>query len=150
MEEFNTKELTFVEDVPRAFSGIQAMLQTTYPEGILLGLLRLFFDICFLWAPSGDLKRRRPSASFEGGPFQDGLPSWSWMGWQVRTVFHKNLDYIANLWYMRFSQLMAEWYTMTTPKAPLKRIESDSHDPSGLLKQTTWGWSLVGRERSWT
>jgi hypothetical protein len=77
--EYNSKQLTYVEDAYRAFLGVMVTLGRTFERGMLYGLPEMFFDVCLLWQPFGVLKRRKTDQSTA---YEDSMPSWSWLGWQ--------------------------------------------------------------------
>jgi hypothetical protein len=75
---FNTKDLTYPEDVLPAFAGITYSLSSIFDRGFLCGLPVMFFDMALLWRPDGALERRIPKVS----AVKPCLPSWSWAGWR--------------------------------------------------------------------
>ena len=78
VNQFNVRNLTYPEDVSRAFAGIiNVLTQTVIPKGFFWGLPIEYFDAALLWIPQEQLKRRLPKADGSEAP-----PSWSWMGWQ--------------------------------------------------------------------
>ncbi|OJD34800.1 heterokaryon incompatibility protein [Diplodia corticola] len=80
---FNTKELTYPEDLPYSFAGMATMLSRSFAGGIICGLPAMFFDVALLWGShEACMKRRVPLAAQDEAV--DILPSWSWMGWQGR------------------------------------------------------------------
>ncbi|GME46762.1 putative heterokaryon incompatibility protein [Neofusicoccum parvum] len=77
---YNWRELSFQEDAHVAFSGVERVIERSFPAGFLYGLPELFFDLTLLWWANEPLKRRvKPSA--DNGY---SLPSWSWLGWHGR------------------------------------------------------------------
>ncbi|CAM1509476.1 Fc.00g032150.m01.CDS01 [Cosmosporella sp. VM-42] len=77
VSDFNTRQLTFPEDILAAFSGFAYALSSTLPGGFVSGLLTFFFDAALLWQPDTEMHRRVPKNS--GG--KHCLPSWSWAAW---------------------------------------------------------------------
>src|SRR5689334_2467772 len=78
---YNTRDLTFDDDVLAAFAGITTSL-SSFEGGFLFGLPELFLDVAMLWRPLGPCRRR--AASPRGDPtHRSALPSWSWIGWQM-------------------------------------------------------------------
>jgi hypothetical protein len=79
--EYNTRHLSYAEDVLNAFSGILGAICHAYKFGFLSGLALSFFDIALLWQPRGSSKRR---VAKNGESTTACLPSWSWAGWHCR------------------------------------------------------------------
>jgi hypothetical protein len=70
ISKYCSRSLTFETDIERAIAGTTDCMGSTFPGGVLNGLPIFFFDIAFLWKPSGEVTRRI------------GQPSWSWTGWK--------------------------------------------------------------------
>lgn len=78
---YNWRELSFQEDAHVAFSGVERVIERSFPGAFLYGLPEFFFDLTLLWWPNEPVARRvKPSA--DNGYC---LPSWSWLGWHGRT-----------------------------------------------------------------
>lgn len=74
---YNWRELSFENDAHIAFSGVERVVEQSFPGGFFYGLPELFFDLALLWRPEEPVNRRvKPSA--DNGYC---LPSWSWLGW---------------------------------------------------------------------
>ena len=79
---YSWRELSYEEDAHVAFSGIERVIERSFPAGFLYGLPEFFFDLTLLWFPGERLERRvKPSA--DNGYC---LSSWSWLGWYGRIV----------------------------------------------------------------
>ncbi|KAL6710830.1 hypothetical protein ACN47E_007887 [Coniothyrium glycines] len=73
---FNTRALTYPEDVLDAFAGCLHQLSQVFYGGFLTGMPMMFLDAALLWQPWTCMKRReslRRNDAF--------LPTWSWVGW---------------------------------------------------------------------
>jgi len=66
---YTARNLTYQEDVIKAFSAVTRFFEPSFPDGMLWGVPEFVFDSCLTWR-SGALQVRRP-----------GFPSWSWIGW---------------------------------------------------------------------
>ncbi|KAI9861285.1 MAG: hypothetical protein M1813_005459 [Trichoglossum hirsutum] len=75
VEVYMKRELSCPEDVLRAFSGILSDFERRSQIPFVCGLPEVAFEIALLWAPIGDIKRRK---SPKGEPV---FPTWSWAGW---------------------------------------------------------------------
>ncbi|KAM5343260.1 hypothetical protein ACJ41O_014226 [Fusarium nematophilum] len=130
---FNTKALTIQGDAPKAFAGIQAMLHRVHPGGLIYGLSEFFFEISLAWSSLySDVQRRTGSDAAKLD--QDGLPSWSWLGWQGDITFPNDAEFQRmKAWNKHeqkigFREPVAEWFTMASPNATSKRkIRSEWH-----------------------
>lgn len=82
---YNTRDLTFDDDVLAAFAGITTSLSSSFEGGFLFGLPEVFLDVALLWRPLGPCRRRAASRRRGDGPatHKSALPSWSWIGWQM-------------------------------------------------------------------
>jgi hypothetical protein len=123
---FNTKSLTMQEDAARAFAGIQAMLHRVHPGGLLYGLSEFFFEIALAWSSLYDNVERR-QASDPTKVLEDGLPSWSWLGWYGRVNFPLDTEFeLLEPWHSHehkvgFREPVAEWFTITSPDSTNRR-----------------------------
>lgn len=108
VREFNEKNLTYDEDVLRAFSGIQTHFNGIFPSGLIFGHPELFFDISLCWSTWDNLRRRTLSERFSGDPMRDGLPSWSWMGWQGKTLVPTDAEHQPGDF--GFTEPVTKWY----------------------------------------
>lgn len=130
---FNSRAFTMPEDAPRAFAGIQAMLHRVHPGGLLYGLSEFFFDISLAWTSlHHSIQRRR--GSNPANALQDGLPSWSWLGWQGNFEFHLDAEFqVMPPWNYHnqkvgFREPVTEWFTMATPASTTRRrVKSEWH-----------------------
>jgi hypothetical protein len=127
IEVFNFKKLTYPEDIPRAFAGIQSFLNKFYQGGLLFGLPEFFFDIALFWLGDIDCKRRQGSRPLSDNPIENGLPSWSWMGWEGKVRFPTDCEFetIISIHGVGFTEPVTKWYTMESLDAePRRRIDS--------------------------
>ena len=76
--DYSYRDLTFKEDIMRAFAGITNTLAATFLGGFHFGLPRLFFDTALLWLPDPENIMERRCKDSNQNPF----PSWSWVGWK--------------------------------------------------------------------
>ncbi|KAF4983838.1 hypothetical protein FZEAL_844 [Fusarium zealandicum] len=123
---FNTRALTMQEDAPKAFAGIHAMLHRVHPGGLLYGLSEFFFEISLAWSSLySDVQRRCTSDVTKSN--QDGLPSWSWLGWQGDVTFPYDAEFqMTRPWHYNeqkigFREPVTEWFTMASPHSTDKR-----------------------------
>ena len=79
ISEYMRRNLTYEEDILRAFSGILESLGSSMLGGFFFGLPQLFFDAALLWVPKKNLTRRE---GVKSGIVKNALPSWSWAGWK--------------------------------------------------------------------
>ncbi|KAF4466789.1 HET-domain-containing [Fusarium albosuccineum] len=147
---FNTKALTMQEDAPRAFTGIQAMLHRVHPGGILYGLSEFFFEIALAWSSLySDVERRRASDATKS--LEDGLPSWSWLGWHGDINFPYDAEFqLMQPWHYHeqkvgFREPVTEWFTMASPNGTIRRrVRSEwyncksSHQVSAVELPSGW------------
>lgn len=78
--EYCRRDMTYQEDAHAAFTGIEKVLERTFPAGFLYGLPEFFFDYAILWNPGRVLKRRMVPSGHEDVCYK--FPSWSWLGWE--------------------------------------------------------------------
>ncbi|KAL8757033.1 MAG: hypothetical protein Q9199_002510 [Rusavskia elegans] len=123
--QYNSKVLTFPEDAPSAFAGIQVMLHRIYPGGLTYGMPENFFDIALNWKPGGPLTRRQGSTKSQSGVRSYELPSWSWLGWAGRIGLPNDLEFetaltgIINI--EGYTMPVTTWYTMSSPNSVERR-----------------------------
>jgi hypothetical protein len=79
VSKYNTRDLSYPEDVVSAFAGITTLLSHTFPGGFHFGLPLMFFDAALLWQPQTVVERRLPK---DLSSFMNPIPSWSWVGWK--------------------------------------------------------------------
>jgi hypothetical protein len=94
---YNTRDLSYPEDVFDAFDGALSTLAPSFAGGFISGLPRLFFAAALLWQPYTPIMRRRIPSS----PDKTNLPSWSWVGWQG--------DIYSEAWLSSCNYTMEEW-----------------------------------------
>jgi hypothetical protein len=76
VEDYNSRSLTYPEDVLQAFAGVATALSSVFPDGFAWGLPCHEFLSALLWVPKEPLKRRVPTDP------NICLPSW--IGWEGR------------------------------------------------------------------
>lgn len=102
VENFSSRNLTYEKDAPAAFAGATEVMDTTFPDGLLHGMPKFFFDIALLWLPKESVWRR------------EGEPSWSWTGWRNGTT-----DCLS-AWYPFYASIFrdtghaSEWASIAT------------------------------------
>ncbi|KAK8004717.1 heterokaryon incompatibility protein [Apiospora arundinis] len=75
---YSRRDLTYQEDVMRAFSSTFGAMQGAFPRGFIHGLPVSFFDASLIWRSSyGRMARRQVSRADAQCP-----PSWTWAGWK--------------------------------------------------------------------
>lgn len=88
LQDFNQRKFKCPQDCHPAFAGMLPCYAKVFQGGILYGLPEMFFDAVLLWQPSGDLVRRvRVELGTSSRFANDGLPTWSWVGWQGKVDF---------------------------------------------------------------
>ncbi|KAF2665647.1 HET-domain-containing protein [Microthyrium microscopicum] len=115
---YNSKELTYPEDVSEAFLGLITRLTEIFPAGFLFGMPLEFFDVFILWQPL-NVRRRVPSNS------KMCLPSWSWFGWQgalddssfMRDFDSENIETILDSDRVVEVIPIMQWFNHITPDA---------------------------------
>ncbi|KAM5353580.1 hypothetical protein ACJ41O_000230 [Fusarium nematophilum] len=146
VRDFNQKALGFDEDVFSAFSGLYTRLNGIFPSGLVFGHPELFFDISLCWYSVHNLRRRKASKGYTGDPVRDGLPSWSWMGWQGATLFPFDLEcQQVSADEAGFTEVITQWYAIESPGSVMKRpIHStwDRHRKAGPEKMPD-GWKCT-------
>lgn len=115
VKDFNEMNLTFDEDVFRAFSGIQTHFNRISPSGLLFGHPEFFFDISLCWYNWGNLRRRTVSDKFTGDSMHNELPSWSWMGWQGTTLLPGDSEHEPQYSQFGFTKSVTKWYCTELP-----------------------------------
>ncbi|KAL1639375.1 hypothetical protein SLS58_007956 [Diplodia intermedia] len=130
IQDFNRRQLSFPEDCLSAVAGMLSCYTKAFKGGFLCGLPEMFFDVCLLWQPAGDLERRVPSNASTLSPAAEPcLPTWSWAGW------HGPVDFddwaTGNDWIAACRGRVAltecqifpitEWYTGDDPSGAGKR-----------------------------
>lgn len=141
--DFNEKNLTYDEDVLNAFSGIQTHFNGIFPSGLFFGHPEFFFDISLCWYGWGNLRRRTVSDKFTGDSLHNGLPSWSWMGWQGRTLLPEDAEHQPHRLF-GFTKSVTTWYCTELPSlAPPRPIDTmwDSFRAAAVETQVDMdGW----------
>lgn len=79
LSDYLERNLTYEEDILRAFSGISETLGRSISGGFHFGLPEQFFDAALLWVPTETLTRREV---LKNGYSKYDFPSWSWAGWK--------------------------------------------------------------------
>lgn len=81
--DYKKRELTYPEDILRAFSGIAYALSASFPGGFVSGLPAGFFSIALLWRNWKPSSRRKATTA----EAQLHIPSWSWAGWEGDIIY---------------------------------------------------------------
>ncbi|KAI1322090.1 heterokaryon incompatibility protein-domain-containing protein [Xylariaceae sp. FL0255] len=125
---YNTRRLSFPEDVVGAFSGIQSMLNTLFAGGLLYGHPILFFEASLLWIAGRVMKRRIPSKQSTHLPDANHIPSWSWMGWEGSIYYSGDMDFaISKGDCDGYLEPVTQWYTIAHPGQKKQMLHSNWH-----------------------
>lgn len=82
VEMYNTRKLTFDDDVLRAFDGtLDVLQQRAFPRGFLYGLPVSFLDVALVWRASGPFGKLEARSSRDPA-HDEPPPSWTWAGWK--------------------------------------------------------------------
>lgn len=100
---YNNRQLTYDNDILKAFAGITTSLSSVFYKGFLFGLPELFLDVALLWRPLKPCRRRVSQTVKKQAPgslvIETAFPSWSWVGWQTEVdplSWKCGYDYIKN------------------------------------------------------
>lgn len=96
---FISRNLSCPADVLDAFSGILAVLELRYGEGLISGIPTIQFNLALLWE-SGRVVRRTSNTDSA-----KAFPTWSWVGWQGEISF----PHWANNWWKRSINTSRDW-----------------------------------------
>lgn len=158
--DYNVLDFSFEEDAQAAFTGIENILECSFPAGFLHGLPEFFFDWVLVWQSHTQLERRTVLNARNGYR----LPSWSWLGWkgeisQVRSTICGSYwrDLNNPIWTLmevgyRMEPLV-DWVQIGPSQDQQRRIRNDwhkwlAHRAPGL--EVPAGWSVHGDEEdSW-
>ncbi|GKU21821.1 unnamed protein product [Fusarium langsethiae] len=122
VQTFNARTMCFGGDVYDAFAGYNIHLNSIFPHGLVYGQPQLFFDISLCWQPIGSIRRRTVSAQCTKKPLRNGLPSWSWMGWEGHIYFPGELEVEIEAYYeMAATEAITDWYAMEHPGSTHKQ-----------------------------
>jgi len=102
VEDFSSRDLTYEKDTQAAFAGATEVMDATFPDGLLHGMPRFFFDIALLWLPTLHLRRR------------EGEPSWSWTGWKDGAVDCLSAWYPFYAAIFRDTEDASDWVSIAT------------------------------------
>ncbi|EXJ78007.1 hypothetical protein A1O3_09166 [Capronia epimyces CBS 606.96] len=80
VSEYTGRELSFPEDVLRAFGGISKIFMLDLNTDMVEGLPVSFLDAAILWQPSAPLRRRSGNERFA---------SWAWAGWEGKVSYEE-------------------------------------------------------------
>ena len=80
IETYSSKNFTYPEDILRAFSGAQTVLQKMYGWSFSYGLPEQIWDHALLWRPK-DVLHRRVLEETPKADYQSALPTYSWAAW---------------------------------------------------------------------
>jgi hypothetical protein len=76
VETYCHRELTYQDDIIKAFSAVDAVMGRSMSGGIFFGLPEISFDSALLWKP-----RKKYAGKTKSTGRRMGFPSWSWAGW---------------------------------------------------------------------
>ena len=128
VEDFNTRKLTFDEDVMDAFAGLRSIFDGQFNGGILWGIPEMYFDICIIWSPRNVLRRR---TAYNHAILADSLPSWSWVAWEGDVNLVAAPVILDNQPQFDFQyinvQPLALWYKSRKPTSTLYPIMNIDH-----------------------
>ncbi|KAH7055744.1 heterokaryon incompatibility protein-domain-containing protein [Macrophomina phaseolina] len=125
---FNSKHLTYPEDVPYAFAGVASTMARSFAGGIVCGLPAMFFDVALLWSSQEACMKRRTPAQVQDEA-ADVLPSWSWMGWEGRidpAAWKSGNDYLLHAMSGNQTHTVPTvvWFVRASVESDLIRVES--------------------------
>ena len=98
--EYTRRQLTYSEDIERAFTGVQNVLKLGLKD-FQYGLPITYLDMAILWQPSDALVRRSGLAT--------NFPTWSWMGWRGPVKYRAHFPTSRNMQEER-SRPLLHWY----------------------------------------
>jgi len=104
VENFSSRDLKYEKDAQAAFAGATDIMDATFPDGLLHGIPKFFFDIALLWRPQNSARRR------------EGEPSWSWTGWKNGTIDCLSAWYPFYPRIFRDTGLELDWVAIATLK----------------------------------
>ncbi|KAI4919967.1 hypothetical protein J4E90_002107 [Alternaria incomplexa] len=104
VENFSSRDLKYEKDAQAAFAGATDIMDATFPDGLLHGIPKFFFDIALLWRPQNSARRR------------EGEPSWSWTGWKNGTINCLSAWYPFYPRIFRDTGLESDWVAIATLK----------------------------------
>ncbi|KAH8748317.1 heterokaryon incompatibility protein-domain-containing protein [Hyaloscypha sp. PMI_1271] len=151
INEFNSKNLTYPEDILDAFTGVASKLAGSLENGFISGLPALFFDIALLWMPAGELRQRKSKGN---SLTKACLPSWSWAGWhgQIQerswssiTSYVRNSRFASCSFVDHLDKPLVQWYYQETKDTSLKPIMN-----TWQTWQRMYNNSLVATPIGWT
>jgi hypothetical protein len=73
--EYTNRQMSFLEDGLKAFSGVLSRFRTWFKGDFFSGLPSTELDQALVWYPKGDIVRRKDQSG------NDLFPTWSWVGW---------------------------------------------------------------------
>jgi hypothetical protein len=75
IEEYTRRNITYSEDILKAFTGVLSALESSFRSTYLFGLPKTELDQALLWFPVQTHRRRESSKG------EILFPSWAWAGW---------------------------------------------------------------------
>jgi len=114
VENFSSRNLTYEKDAQAAFAGATEVMDSTFPDGLLHGMPRFFFDIALLWLPMDHLRRR------------ERQPSWSWTGWKDGAIDCLSAWYPFYAAMFRNTEDASDWVSIAT-LAPVAKYWMENH-----------------------
>ena len=104
VENFSSRDLTYEKDARAAFAGATEIMDATFPDGLLYGMPKFFFDIALLWLPQDFVIRREDE------------PSWSCMGWKNESIECLSAWYPFYAKIFRDTNHASDWVPIATLK----------------------------------
>jgi ankyrin repeat protein len=138
---YNSRDLTYPQDILAAFSGVLNSLTCRFPSGFVCGLPQMYLDVALLWQPFRKAQRR---VTKDGGSTaaSKNLPSWSWCGWKCpvdpfhlrtrSTHLNINEDYQNSQAPMWKTHKLVEWYSLSEDMQCQSRIDGLSTSKEGV------------------
>lgn len=96
--EYTSRQMSFLEDGLKAFSGVLNQFRTWFKGDFLLGLPSTELDQALLWYPKSDIVRRKD----QSGSYL--FPTWSWVGWVGQCGYWSGLVLSCIRWRIRDAQ----------------------------------------------
>ncbi|KAM0805135.1 heterokaryon incompatibility protein-domain-containing protein [Usnea florida] len=128
VESFNTRKLTFEEDVMDASAGLRSIFDGCFSGGVLWGIPEMFFDHCMIWRPKKVLRRRR---AYNHALLAEFFPSWSWVAWEGDLRLVNALSALDDVPENDSQKVqihpLAQWYKSTEPTSSLYPIKNIDH-----------------------
>ncbi|KAH7092185.1 heterokaryon incompatibility protein-domain-containing protein [Paraphoma chrysanthemicola] len=132
---YNQKDLTYNEDIFKAFEAPLLALGYNFHGGFLCGLPVMFLDAAILWQAGREesLVRRIPK---DAGLDPNSIPSWSWAGWKGKL---DRYSWVKAMDYIEYSPNLRGNHLQTERVIPLVEWRSHEYkDGPGTSLHSTW------------